>query len=1239
MEGTILNHKISIEKVSNLDMEHDLEVHSLAPTDNLDEGINKDRYIEYEKRLVSALKRPNITNIAITGTYGSGKSSVLNTFKRRSKNANNYKFLDISLSTFQINGGVEEYNDKDSENFKATNSLEPEQIQLIERSILQQFFYAVPQDEIPLSRFKRITSESRFLKFFYIINIILLLGSSLVVFDKTELIEAIYPIPLWLPKISIWIFIACLLIIIYKIVNTAFELSEIKLNFHDSEFNIKNDKEKSILNDHLDEILYFFDATKSNVVVIEDLDRFDNNEIFIRLRELNLIVNKYCKHKVVFIYAIKDNMFKDKERTKFFEYILPIIPIINPSNSFNWIQENYRIIASKLDRKFLRNICFYFDDLRLVKNIFNEYELYRDNLKELHLDENTLFSMVVYKNKYPNDFSELHINKGEVYNAFNTYKSKLILKNIEKLSSKLDEINEDIDALKSENINNIDELNSIYSGIILSYISKEVEGKNVHNLFTIFSGNKKFEIYEINTPTFFDSLMQESDLQYQFHQLHQGSRRESIDFKEIEKTVDSRHTYEQRLAIITSRKNGEVKKLYDKREKLSIERKSIEMRKLSAFEKHGGLLEDKPLLRFLVINGYIDENYYKYISYFSDSDITLDEQNYLIQVFEQRDPSFDTNITNHDIILREYIGVQNLLLSSSLNFYILDYLLNNQFLTLQLKSLLDNITNASYHSFEFMSQYLQRGRNLVLFIPLLIATREDVIEDLQIGFENEDSYYNLTKIISHLPLDQLKDSNYLTSKLKKLLEDHSEYIEFVLKCFDEDESKFKQFSDILKPNIKNISYAPSKSELINWLGSNNYLSININLIKNVIDSIYPLPDASVHETMYSELKDQPFTFLSSLEETYFPIHLWSENLPLYVGEFLNSLENGKLLTESEDIFIRLLNSEYMKSDHIDTMMQIVSTKILDIRKVDVGLYDELFEYNIANANWSNINIYFHYCENKIVDNLISFINLNFKCLSNQCTQFKSLTSDIHGNEDSIEIALIECNRLEDSAYESILNTSDNEWLNINISKLSKNKVLFLISNNLFGLNTNNWQSILDCKDNEIRSSYIEHHIISVTNGKLIEELESDDFSTIISSDRISKEQKQRFISQHISTITTVLDIANKDIIKIFDDNPLSDKLYDYFIKNLKPEDIRLLLLVQNNNLNDDDVLSLISKMGEPFNQLSDDDNSKTKFEITSKNKDILEILHHKGIIINFDDDKKTKKNKYYETRLRKGLSI
>lgn len=88
--------------------------------------------------------------------------------------------------------------------------------------------------------------------------------------------------------------------------------------------------------------MYFFEASKYNVVIFEDLDRFDIIDIFEKLRELNELINnsEQIDRRVVFIYAIKDDIFGDvdsdkltKDRTKFFDFIIPVIPIINASNS------------------------------------------------------------------------------------------------------------------------------------------------------------------------------------------------------------------------------------------------------------------------------------------------------------------------------------------------------------------------------------------------------------------------------------------------------------------------------------------------------------------------------------------------------------------------------------------------------------------------------------------------------------------------------------------------------------------------------------------------------------------------------------------------------------------------------------------------------------------------------------------------------------------------------------------
>ncbi|WP_257977355.1 YobI family P-loop NTPase, partial [Vibrio parahaemolyticus] len=97
------------------------------------------------------------------------------------------------------------------------------------------------------------------------------------------------------------------------------------------------------------------------------------------------------------------------ERTKFFEFIIPVIPIINTSNSIDMVLKQGERLAldEGLDHQFLREVSRYLNDLRLIQNIFNEYSIYSANLEtdgENYLDANKLLAVLIYKNVYPRDF-------------------------------------------------------------------------------------------------------------------------------------------------------------------------------------------------------------------------------------------------------------------------------------------------------------------------------------------------------------------------------------------------------------------------------------------------------------------------------------------------------------------------------------------------------------------------------------------------------------------------------------------------------------------------------------------------------------------------------------------------------------------------------------------------------------------------------------------------------------------
>ena len=158
-----------------------------------------------------------------------------------------------------------------------------------------------------------------------------------------------------------------------------------KLNLKNVEIEICQNADSSILNKHLDEILYFFEVTKFDIVFIEDLDRFENSDIFTKLRELNILINNsnQINRRIVFIYAIKDDMFKDDDRIKFFDFIIPVIPVITSSNSeeilIKMLKKN--VPKHSLKKEFISDISLYISDMRMLINIVNEFVIYKNNFE------------------------------------------------------------------------------------------------------------------------------------------------------------------------------------------------------------------------------------------------------------------------------------------------------------------------------------------------------------------------------------------------------------------------------------------------------------------------------------------------------------------------------------------------------------------------------------------------------------------------------------------------------------------------------------------------------------------------------------------------------------------------------------------------------------------------------------------------------------------------------------------
>ena len=285
---------------------------------------------ELNKVITLAMKEKRVRNIALTGPYGSGKSSILQTFIRDYKKEKKesfwgriigkkkYKILNISLATLQS----EDSNQHNllSQN-KIDNTTEYENIKdefskRIEYSILQQIIYKEKKQKIPNSRLSKIIYTPAYKLYLKSFALILLIIAVIIAFKPQFLkIESIYNAlnfgkwNLLADGISISYIFVFLLFYLKKIISSCINLRPNKLNINGN--SIELTPNTSIFNKHFDEILYFFQANPYNIVIIEDLDRFKNPDLFLKLREVNFLLNESnaIKQHIVFVYAVKDDVF------------------------------------------------------------------------------------------------------------------------------------------------------------------------------------------------------------------------------------------------------------------------------------------------------------------------------------------------------------------------------------------------------------------------------------------------------------------------------------------------------------------------------------------------------------------------------------------------------------------------------------------------------------------------------------------------------------------------------------------------------------------------------------------------------------------------------------------------------------------------------------------------------------------------------------------------------------------
>jgi len=1153
-----------------------------------------------------ALKnRKTIKNIAISGPYGSGKSSIIQTYIKKHRESENYlkrllfpkfKFLNISLATF-----------KDSKHNELPDCTDL--LRLIELSILQQLFFHEKDSKIPDSRFKKIKSNKKIKLFGYSFGIILFLISILYLLFPEFLAKfSFISIPENLTNIvhylSSIVSILGLFCIIYKFSRSFIGLSIKKLNLRNGEIEIDKDISKSILNNHLDEIIYFFEVTKFNVVIIEDLDRFEQTEVFTKLREINLLINSSnkIKREIVFIYAIKDDMFLDKDRTKFFDFMIPIIPVIDFSNSGNKLRTIINLNKYTISEELIDDLSLFIDDMRLLYNIMNEFYIYSEKV-EGNLEHDKLLSMIVYKNIFPNDFTHMSQNEGDLYKTISK-KSEYIKNEIARLEIEIAEKKKIINQAEQIQLTDIVELRTLY-------LSKIVEKIIVNHPFVHFIvGNKRFTISELAKTDLFDYY--QNNIRYSYNSNYSGYESNfQYNALEIEKEINPHFTYKKRKEIIQNKSQinnfkKDIEKINEQKNQIrKIKLKDLLSKKQISIETDSDKKSD--LINILLRNGYIDENYMDYISVFHEGALTKTDYQFLINVKTEKLSNFDYKLTKTDELIKK-INEFSFEKEYVLNFDLVDAFLKSYNNQEKKKRLFEQLCNEEDFTIGFIDEYINRTPSIERFIEVLC----DYWDNIWKFIESESFYSEEKKELYFKYIIQYADVMRIVEIFLGNIDYINNYSKFL--NINRDEESLKLMFDGLEVKFNSIDLESPKS-LIDYIYVGSFYSINIEMIRSILlyKEIY---DSKLFEEMN-------FTCIISSDLKHL-INYVESNIEFYIESVYLKLEKNS--EEKIENYYKLLNYEELSIKSKEKIIIKVNTIIDDLSKIiKTSVCDLLLTYLKIETTWDNILDKFEREDNILDGILLNYINNTVIAELLSKTRMTTEKKNDKSKYDELCKTIIHTTEISFESYELLTKSIPWHYESFDVEKISTDKIIVLIKNNCLNptLKTYNFlKSNYDGINILLLEIYLEKYVESIEELSI----DSSDLELVIKSNKIGIKEKFKFINSCeddiiLSNTENIKGVSN--LITNFNLPIISNSLILSLLMNKNTPQLNKISIFNNyiSLVTKDTIVEILSSMSGVYKEIIDT-SKKATLENNALNHKFLDNLIQLNYISSFSEKEK-----------------
>lgn len=1140
----------------------------LTPIDNVDMTV-------YDKAMEYVFANEDIRNIAISGGYGAGKSSMLESYKKVHPDK---KFLHISLAHFDAKNG------QVPEDEKAI-------VSLLEGKIINQLIHQMDPKEIEQTNFriKRDIDDKNVWKVTLLtvafIAIVCFLsfkttwermvnGFSLKFLKWLFYFTTTKEIELVLGAVSLVI----LGIAIYEVVR----LQKVrrffkKANIQGNEIEIFQEEKDSFFDKYLNEVLYLFEHAQVDGIVFEDIDRYSKNLVFGKLREINFLLNTRGKKEkpVRFFYLLRDDIFTSKDRAKFFDFILPIVPVVNASNSYDKFLEYFEDsnLLELFDANFLQNLSLYIDDMRILKNICNEFVVYYERLKtsKAELNPNKMLAMIAYKNIFPGDFGKLQVGKGYVHTLFaqKEFFRQNAIRGVESETAKLQQENAEIE---KDLCDDLDELNAIYftiDGRILVDGREESGYKTRKEFVKAILKSKEVKRYSTGYSSGWNAISIDN---------------EKRAMEQNEEYLERKQILEKRSESKTVKNNRKIKECESRIEKLrhaylrdiivaDNEKEIFAVRYINDLGEEEGFEEVKRspyfgLIKFLIRNGYVEESYPDYMTYFYANSISVDDKNFLKSVAEKEGKSYEYELKNPALVISR-MRVVDFAEPEALNFALLKELLSDvKTYNAELQQFLYNVWNTE--PVEFVSGFLRADLNRKKFVEELNkywrgACHWIVSTD---GFSMDDrrTYIADTLCVSG---DETLAANNADREITDFIENDADFLSLPHLNEEKIENGLKK----LDIKFKGLNLAHANERLAVFVYKNNMYQINKKMVQSFLKFFYDVTDEE-------DLLRRSLTLVLSKPEEPLCKYV-KENINLYIEILLaEGGENG----DTEETVVFVLNCNEVTDENKKAYLDSSPVVLRSLNLIaDKGLWECALKNDKVEKTGENLCEYYFLSGNGMDAAFVKFANGFDK---NFVFEPGDLDEQYGENAtDKLFWDVVKCNELNNDVYEEMADAFGYVVTNYDLSKLRGEKIEILIRKSILCLNQDTLESMR------------EHHPQKVS----------------------------LFIVENIREYVGLLDddaLPLPEILQLLEENIHNPEIFDCLMQaeNLKNESKKVLLAKQIElGMEKSVALSYLEKCNfSDFLALLR--GKRPKIKVTEANEKLLKVLRKKQWISSYKED-------------------